>query len=124
MSEAQRTAGKRLPLREQGRLMIKAMPRATRVGEFVAMWTIAKNQAGATSAEGLAEYWNEPIRTVYRRLDEFRQVWGPVGHETPDKLADHFIADYRARKERMSAADVGRIVSAPVASGLVPPLPH
>src|SRR5262245_54988612 len=100
MTEEQRTAGKKLPLMEQARLMVKSMPRGTRGGEFVAMWTIVKYQDGEANVETIAAFWNEPVRTVYRRLQEFREVWGPVGYDTPDKLADGLIADYKARRER------------------------
>jgi len=114
MTEEQRTAGKKLPLMGQARLMVKAMPRATRVGEFVAMWTVVKYQDGAANVESVAEFWGEPVRTAYRRLQEFREVWGPVGHDTPDKLADGFIADYKARRERLTPKHVARLLSADV----------
>lgn len=123
MTEEQRTSGRKLPLLEQARMMVRAMPKATRVGEFVAMWTVAKYQSGATSVEELAEYWSEPERTMYRRLAEFREVWGPAGHETPDALADALIADYRRRDERMTARDVAGLLSARVSVPIaeVPP---
>lgn len=114
MTDEERSAGKRLPLMRQARLMVKAMPRANRVGEFIAMWAIAKYHQGETSAEAVGEYWGEPARTMYRRLDEFREVWAPVGYETPDKLADHLIADYRRRREELSAGKVARLLSAEV----------
>jgi hypothetical protein len=100
---------------QQARLMLKAMPKATRVGEFVAMWTIAKAARGASSAEEVAEFWGEPVRTMYRRLAEFRDVWEPTGYETPDPLADTLIADYRARHERLSAGSLAKLLTAPVA---------
>lgn len=114
MTEDERSAGKRLPLMRQARLMVKAMPKANRVSEFVALWTIAKYHQGETSAEEVAQYWNEPVRTMYRRLDEFREVWAPVGYETPDKLADHLIADYRRRREELSAGKLARLLSADI----------
>ena len=114
MTEAERMAGKKLPLIRQARLMVKAMPKATRMAEFIAMWSIAKYQQGEVSAESVADYWDEPVRTVYRRLEEFRGAWSPAGHDTPDKLADHLIADYRKRKERMEASDIARLLSANV----------
>lgn len=106
--------GKKLPMMVQARLAVKAMPKATRVGEFIAMWTVTKYQAGQVNVESIAEFWGEPVRTMYRRLDEFRQVWGPVGYDTPDKIADNLIADYRSRKERLNASHVARLLSAPV----------
>jgi len=123
MTEEQRAGGKKLPVMVQARLMVKAMPKATRVGEFVAMWTITKYQEGATTVERLAEFWNEPVRTMYRRLEEFREVWGPAGHETPDKIADGLIADYRARQERLNGRHLAKLLSAPVsvAMSVVPP---
>ena len=54
-------ARKKLPILDQARVMVKAMPKATRVGEFVAMWTIAKNRDGATSVEAVAEMWDDPF---------------------------------------------------------------
>jgi len=114
MTDEQKTGVSKLPLLEQARLMVKAMPKATRIGEFVAMWTVAKYQSGATTVEELAEYWDEPVRTMYRRLAEFREVWGPAGHETPDVIADVLIADYRQRGERLTARHVARLLSARV----------
>ena len=110
MTEAERAAGKRLPLMRQARLMIEAMPKATRVGEFVALWAIAKYESGATSVDDLAEFWGEPKRTMYRRLSEFREVWSIAGYETPDPLADALIANFRNRKERMLASHVARLL--------------
>ena len=105
----------------QARLMAKAMRKATRVGEFVAMWAIAKYDAGEVTAESVAEFWNEPERTMYRRLDEFREVWGPAGYDSPDRIADNLIADYRSRKERLSATHLARLLSAPVTVPVVTP---
>ena len=118
MTDEQRAAGKRLPVMVQARLMAKAMAKATRVGEFIAMWTITKYQDGATTVERLAEAWDEPVRTMYRRLEEFREVWEPTGHETPDKIADGLIADYRGRQERLDGTYLGRLMSAPVSASV------
>jgi hypothetical protein len=115
MSPEQIAAGKRLPVMEQARLMLKAMPKAMRVAEFIALWTITKYQDGEASVEELAELWNEPVRTMYRRLEEFREVWSPAGMDTPDKLADGLIADYRRRDERLKASFIGRLLSSPIA---------
>jgi hypothetical protein len=114
LSPEQLATGKRLPVMDQARVTLKAMPKATRVGEFVALWTITKYQDGETNVERLAEVWNEPVRTMYRRLEEFREVWAPAGFETPDKLADGLIADYRQRDERLKASFIGRLLSAPI----------
>ena len=114
MSPEQLAAGKRLPVMEQARLMVKAMPKATRVGEFIALWTITKYQDGETTVERVAEVWGEPVRTMYRRLDEFREVWAPAELDTPDKLADGLIADYRRRDENLKASFIGRLLGAPV----------
>jgi hypothetical protein len=103
----------------QARLMAKAMRKASRVGEFVAMWTIAKYEAGEVTVETAADFWSEPERTMYRRLDEFREVWGQAGYETPDRIADNLIADYRARKERLTATHLARLLGAPVSVPVV-----
>jgi hypothetical protein len=115
MTEEERAAGKRLPLMRQGRLMVQAMPKATRVSEFIALWAITKYRDGTTSAEAIAEAWDQPVRTMYRRLEEFREVWGPEGLDTPDKLADLLIADYRGRREKMTMGEVAKLLSARVA---------
>jgi hypothetical protein len=116
LTDEQRAAGKRLSAMEQGRIMVKGMRKATRVGEFIALWTITKYQDGETSVEALAERWDEPVRTMYRRLDEFREVWAPAGLDTPDRLADGLIADYRKRGEELKASFIGRLLSAPVSA--------
>jgi predicted HTH domain antitoxin len=122
MSEEQLAAKKKLPLMEQARLMVKAMPKATRMGELIAMWTITKYQEGAVSIERLAEVWGEPPRTMYRRLAEFRECWGVAGYETPDKIADSLIAEYRRRTEKLNERDVGRLLSEPLSVAGVPTL--
>jgi hypothetical protein len=124
MTDAERDAGKRLPLRRQARLMVEAMPRATRVAEFVAMWAIAKHNGKTGSVEELAAYWDEPMRTMYRRVTEFREVWGRAGYETADALADALIADYRGRRERLGQASLVRLLGAeiPPPAGVVVPV--
>lgn len=122
MTDEQRAAKKRLPLMEQARLTVKAMPKATRMGELIAMWTITKYREGAVNIERLAEVWDEPPRTMYRRLAEFRECWGIAGYETPDKVADQLIAEYRRRREELSERDVGQLMSAPLAVSGVPAL--
>jgi len=115
MTEDERSAGKRLPVMRQASVAIKAMPKATRVAEFIALWTIAKYKEGATTPERLAEFWNQPERTMYRRLEEFRAVWELAGYETPDPIADKLIAEFKARRERMTATDVAKVVASEVA---------
>lgn len=77
---------------------------ATRVGEFIAMWAIAKHKLGDVTTERVAEFWNMNERTAYRRLDEFRSVWGPPGLtrqlDTPDEIADSLIRQYKERQQR------------------------
>jgi hypothetical protein len=122
MTDEERASGKKLPVMRQARLMVKAMPKATRVAKFVALWAIMRYQQGSASVERLAEEWDEPERTMYRHLEEFREVWALAGYESPDELADLLIADYRKRRERLAASDVARLLGAPVAVAL-PDLP-
>ena len=122
MTDEQRAAKKRLPIMEQARLTVKAMPKATRMGELIAMWTITKHREGVVTIERLAEVWGEPPRTMYRRLAEFRECWGMAGYDTPDKIADQLIAEYRKRREGLNEGDVGRLMSAPLAVAGVPSL--
>jgi hypothetical protein len=110
----QRTNPRRLSLMEQARTLARALPKATRVGEFISMWAITKNRDGVATVETVAEMWGEAERTMYRRLEEFREVWGVAGYETPDPIADVLIADYRARKENLSATKLPRLLGTPV----------
>lgn len=114
MTEEERAAGRRLPLMRQARLMVEAMPKASRVGELIAMWTVTKYQEGEVSVDRLAEVWGEPRRTMYRKLEEFRECWGPAGFETPDRIADALIAEYRRRNEKLSAGYVSKLLATPL----------
>ena len=114
LTPEQLAAKKKLSAIDQGRIMVKAIPRGTRVGGFIAMWTIVKYKRGTASVESISEMWAEPERTVYRWLQEFREVWGPAGFDTPDKLADGFIADYKRREEKMNESSIARLLSADV----------
>ena len=105
-----RTSPRRLSLMEQARTMARALPKATRVGEFISMWAITKNRDGVATVETVAEMWGEAERTMYRRLEEFREVWEPAGYDTPDPIADVLIADYRARKQNLSATQLPRLL--------------
>ena len=109
-----RASPRRLSLMEQARTMARALPKATRVGEFISMWAITKNRDGVATVETVAEMWGEAERTMYRRLEEFREVWEPAGYDTPDPIADVLIADYRARKENLSATRLPRLLGTPV----------
>lgn len=89
---------------------------AYRVAEFIAMWTVAKGQLGEVTTERVAEFFDMNERTAYRRLAEFRSVWGPPGlhsqMETPDELAEMILA---------KQAEIGRGIAA-VTSLLSAPL--
>lgn len=95
-----------------------SMRKASRVAEFVGMWAIAKYELGEVTTEHVAERWGMNERTAYRRLAEFREVWGPPGlreaMETPDELADLLIADYRQRRQKLDASALVRVMSQPV----------
>jgi hypothetical protein len=119
LPEEARANPRRLSLMEQARSLARALPKATRVGEFVSMWAITKNRDGVATVETVAEMWGEAERTMYRRLEEFREVWEPAGYDTPDPIADVLIADYRARKQNLSATQLPRLLgtSVPVPSG-------
>jgi hypothetical protein len=110
---------RRPSLMEQARTMARALPKATRVGEFISMWAITKNRDGVATVETVAEMWGEAERTMYRRLEEFREVWEPAGYDTPDPIADVLIADYRARKQKLSVTQLPRLLSTqiPLPSG-------
>ena len=95
-------------------MLARALPKATRVGEFISMWAITKNRDGVATVETVAEMSGEAERTMYRRLEEFREVWAPAGYETPDPIADALIADYRERKENLSATRLPRLLGTPV----------
>ena len=77
------------------------------------------NRDGVATVETVSEMWGEAERTMYRRLEEFREVWAPAGYETPDPIADVLIADYRARKQKLSAIQLPRLLgtSVPLPTG-------
>ena len=87
--------------------LTSSMTKATRVAEFVAMWAVAKHELGDVTTESVAARCAMNERTAYRRLAEFREVWGPPGlkvaYETPDPMADVLIADYRRRRKKLDA---------------------
>ena len=112
-------AGKKLSLIRQGSSRCSRCQRRLGSRRFVALWTIAKASEGSVSTESVAEFWNQAPRTMYRRLEEFREVWAPAEYETPDKLADHLIGDYRRRKEKIEAGGLAKMFSAEVPT---PPL--
>lgn len=114
LPEEVRENPRRLSLIEQARTLARALPKATRVGEFISMWAITKNRDGVATVETVAEMWGEPERTMYRRLEEFREVWAPAGYESPDPIADVLIADYRARQQKLSATQLPRLLGTPV----------
>ena len=113
---------KPLSAMRQTKLLLRAMPKAARVGEFIAMWAIAKYQRGSVTVEDLVDYWEEPQRTMYRRLSEFRELWSPMGFETPDVIADQVIADYRRRQVQLTVRDVPGVIGVAVAlpGGIIP----
>ena len=94
LPEELRASPRRLSLMEQARTMARALPKATRVGEFISMWAITKNRDGVATVETVAEMWGEAERTMYRRLEEFRVLlgWdgihGFVGPGMEDRSAD------------------------------------
>ncbi len=114
LPEGVRASPRRLSLMEQARTLAKALPKATRVGEFISMWAITKNRDGMATVETVAEMWGEAERTMYRRLEEFREVWEPAGYDTPDPIADVLIADYRTREQSLSATQLPRLLGIPV----------
>jgi hypothetical protein len=85
--------------------LARATGKATRVAEFIIIWAIAKQELGEVTTEDVAERWRLNERTAYRRLKEFREVWGPPalieGYETPDPIADELIADFRRRRQKL-----------------------
>jgi len=95
-----------------------AMGKATRVAEFISLWTLAKYELGEVTTEDVGARFGMNERTAYRRLKEFREVWGPPalveGYETPDLIADTLIADYRRRRQKLEASALLALISRPV----------
>jgi hypothetical protein len=93
--------------------MARAWTTAGRVGEFIGMWAITKYQLGEVTTEIVAERWGLNERTAYRRLDEFRSVWGPPALtkqlDTPDPVADVLIAEFRRRREKLGRSMLGKL---------------
>jgi hypothetical protein len=95
-----------------------AMGKATRIVEFIALWTLAKYELGEVTTEDVAKRYDMNERTAYRRLKEFREVWGPPalreGYDTPDPIADMLIADFRRRRQKLDTSALQELVSRPV----------
>jgi hypothetical protein len=92
-----------------------AMGKATRVAEFICLWTLAKYDLGEVTTEDVGARFGMNERTAYRRLKEFREVWGPPalieGYETPDPIADELIADFRRRRQKLEASALMGLLS-------------
>jgi len=87
--------------------VVRSTPKAMRVSEFITMWAVAKSVTGEdVTTEIVAEFWGMNERTAYRRLKEFREVWGPPAltrqYDTPDELADGLIAEAARLKRKLS----------------------
>ncbi len=83
-----------------------------RVGTFIAQWTIAQDALGfEPTAEQAAQWWKESVATWYRRLEDFRSIFGPE-LSTPGPIAVQAIAAGEAHAEKVGEvmSRLGRIV--------------
>lgn len=87
--------------------------RGMRIATFIAQWTMAQQALGhEPSVDEAAAWWKESRATWYRRLDEFRGIFGATS--TPGRFAAAAIAE---ADERIDA--VGEALAA---LGRVPPV--
>jgi len=63
MTEEQRTAGKKLPLMGQARLMVKAMPRATRVARHYLRRVMGRTEIVLREEQDSGVHRIEPVRS-------------------------------------------------------------
>jgi hypothetical protein len=70
---------------------LRDAPKATRVATYIVQWAIAARELdGEPTAERVCEWWGENERTHFRRLAEFRELFGAhLGDDlaTPQSIA-------------------------------------
>jgi hypothetical protein len=99
-------AGRNPHVRANRRELLRASWRATRVGSNAATltieWALALDGLNVhdLGPEAFGEYSSDSIRTVYRRLAEFRRCWPE--YDLPNELARLLLAEARRRDVRVS----------------------
>jgi hypothetical protein len=88
------------------RELLRTSWKATRVGSNAATltieWALALDELNVPElgTEDFGEYSSDSIRTVYRRLAEFRRCWPE--YDTPNELARLVLAESRRRDARLT----------------------
>jgi hypothetical protein len=88
------------------RELLRSSWKATRVGSNAATltieWALALDDLNVhdLGVEAFGEYSSDSIRTVYRRLSEFRRCWPE--YELPNELARLVLAEARRRDIRIT----------------------
>jgi hypothetical protein len=99
-------AGRDPNVRANRRELLRASWKATRVGSNAATltieWALALDDLNLhdLGPEAFGEYSSDSIRTVYRRLAEFRRCWPE--YDLPNDLALLILAEARRRDVRVS----------------------
>jgi hypothetical protein len=88
------------------RELLRASWKSTRAGSNAATliieWALALDDLNVDSLgiEAFGEYSSDSVRTVYRRLSEFRRCWPE--YDTPNELATAVLAEARRRDARVT----------------------
>jgi predicted secreted protein len=88
------------------RELLRTSWKATRVGSNAATltieWALALDDLNVheLGIEAFGEYSSDSIRTVYRRLSEFRRCWPE--YDVPNELARVVLAEARRREVRIT----------------------
>jgi hypothetical protein len=88
------------------RELLRASWKSTRAGSNAATliieWALALDDLNVDSLgiEAFGEYSSDSVRTVYRRLSEFRRCWPE--YDTPNELAAAVLAEARRRDARVT----------------------
>jgi hypothetical protein len=104
--EDELVAGRDPHITANRRELLRASWKSTRVGANAASltieWALALDGLNADdlSIAAFGDYSSDSIRTVYRRLVDFRRCWPE--YETPNELARIVLAESRLRKSRIS----------------------
>lgn len=90
---------------------VRAIPMASRVAAFVALWATAlvDLDVDELGMEQYAAWASESRRTVYRRNADFRELWSE--YDTPNALALLVADEMRRRGEKVATPSIAIAVA-------------
>jgi hypothetical protein len=90
----------------------RSLPKGSRVWQFIIQWTLLSQlEDRPISLMEYADFWDEPDRTAYRHLKEFRELFGEgaEGFRDPQPIADNLKATEPVfDRDRLQALRAGR----------------